>query len=262
MTVRTGPAEEVGPAPTAGAVPRARPAIVGMTCRVLTSTGRPPRYGQNQAYVQAILRAGAVPLLIPPIEDVDRLQRLYGLCDGVLLPGGEDVEPGRYGEAPHRQLRDTSAPLDEVELTLARWAVRDGMPLLGICRGIQVLNVALGGTLYQDLGLRRRRADKHDWFPGYPRDRLSHGVEVRTGTRLAAIVGDGVQQVNSLHHQAIKKLAPGLRVAARAPDGVVEAVEVQGHRFACAVQWHPEELAGRDLRAQRLFDALLEACSG
>jgi putative glutamine amidotransferase len=262
MTAQTGPAEEVGPAPATGAVPSARAAIVGMTCRVLSSRGLPPRYGQNQAYVQALVRAGAVPLLIPPIEDTDRLRRLYGVCDGLLLPGGEDVEPARYGEAPHPGLRETSAPLDEVELTLARWAVRDGVPLLGICRGIQVLNVAMGGTLYQDLGLRRRRAEKHDWFPGYPRDRLSHAVEVRAGTRLAEIVGEGVQQVNSLHHQAIKKLAPGLRVAARAPDGVVEAVEVEGYRFACAVQWHPEELAGQDRRAQRLFDALVEACAG
>jgi putative glutamine amidotransferase len=134
------------------------------------------------------------------------------------------------------------------------------MRLLAICRGIQLLNVALGGSLYQDIAAQIPGAERHDWYPGYPRNRLSHEVAVTPQTRLAALLGDGSLRVNSLHHQALKEVPPGLTVVARAPDGIVEAVEIADHPFALGVQWHPEELAEGDIRAQRLFDALVEAC--
>jgi len=212
--------------------------------------------------------------------------------DGLLLAGGEDVDPACYGEPRHEKCGPVSPDRDKAELTLTRWAMDDGKPLLAICRGIQVLNVALGGSLYQDIQAQARGADKHDWHPGYPRNRLSHKAIVTPQTRLAHILGslnsphplgslnsphtqdplnsphplDSLNSprslcipVNSLHHQAIKDVAPGLTVAARAPDKIIEAVEAEAHSFAIGVQWHPEELADNDVQAQRIFDALVEA---
>jgi putative glutamine amidotransferase len=221
---------------------------------------RTPRFSQNQTYVHALARAGAASLLIPHLMDKTLLRTIYNLVDGLLLPGGGDMDPAYYGESRHEKCDLVSPDRDKVELTLARWAMDDEKPLLAICRGIQVLNVALGGSLYQDIQAQVRGADKHDWHPGYPRDRLSHTLIVTPQTRLAHILGTTSLPVNSLHHQAIKDVAPGLTVAARAPDQIVEAVEAEGHPFAIGVQWHPEELADNDAQAQRIFDALVEAC--
>jgi putative glutamine amidotransferase len=245
-----------------------------------------------------LARAGAASLLIPQlpvlsvVEGTDKtlLRTIYDLVDGLLLSGGEDVDPAHYGEPRHEKCGPVSPDRDKVEFTLTRWAMDDGKPLLAICRGIQVLNVALGGSLYQDIRAQVRGVVKHDWHPGYSRNRLSHTIIVAPQTHLAHILGapsEGRRRlrrrcsgqaspdavfaqresspcpsywVNSLHHQAIKDVAPGLTVAARAPDKIVEAVEAEGHPFAIGVQWHPEELAGNDLRAQRIFDALVEAC--
>jgi putative glutamine amidotransferase len=148
-----------------------------------------------------------------------------------------------------------------MELLLARWALDPDTPkpLLAICRGIQVLNVALGGTLYQDLSLRSHPTDGHN-RTGEPRTCRAHRVDIVLPSRLSEIVGQESLQVNSLHHQAIKRLASRLTVTARAPDRVVEAAEVQGHPFALGVQWHPEELAVEDTAQQRLFDAFVGAC--
>lgn len=213
-------------------------------------------------------RAGAASLLIPQLTDKTLLRTIYDLVEGLLLSGGEDVDPAHYGEPRHEKCGLVSPDRDAVELTLTRWAMDDGKPLLAICRGIQVLNVALGGSLYQDVQAQVQEADKHDWHPGYPRNRLSHTAIIVPQTRLAHILGPLNSpcplhlSVNSLHHQAIKDVAPGLTVAARAPYKLVEAVEANGHPFAIGVQWHPEELADNDIRARRIFDALVEACQG
>jgi putative glutamine amidotransferase len=239
------------------------PPIVGITCLTIPprEDHRPPQLGQNQTYLQAVARAGAAPLLIPSLVDGDQLRAIYDSLDGLLLPGGEDVDPNRYGESRLEACGPSSPERDATELTLARWAMDEGKPLLAICRGIQVLNVVLGGSLYQDIEIQLPDAGKHDWYPGQPRDLRPHPVDIVPGTRLARIVGNVTSlAVNSLHHQALKALAPGLRISARAPDGVVEAVEAPDHPFALAVQWHPEELAKGDARAQALFDALVGAC--
>jgi putative glutamine amidotransferase len=236
--------------------------LVGITCITIQSEDRPPRLGQNRSYIDALVRAGAAPVLIPHLASKVLLRTLYEQLDGLLLPGGEDVDPVRYGELRHEKCGASSTERDETELALARWAVEEGKPLLAICRGIQVFNVALGGTLLQDIQAQLPGAEKHDWYPGYPRDHLPHTVSVDPHTRLSSLVGSGSLPVNSLHHQALKDVAPGLTVTARAPDQVIEAVELQNHPFALAVQWHPEELAGRDARAQRLFDALALASRG
>jgi putative glutamine amidotransferase len=216
--------------------------------------------GQNQTYVDALIRAGAAPLLIPNLTDQALLHTFYERLDGVLLSGGDDVDPRHYGEDRHEKCGTITPERDATELPLTRWAIEDGKPLLGICRGIQVLNVALGGTLYQDIQAQVPGAGRHDWHRGYPRNHPAHVVEIPAQARLAHLLGTTSLPVNSLHHQAVKDVAPGLTPAGRAPDGIVEAVEAEDHPFAIGVQWHPEELAGEDLCAQRLFDALVQAC--
>jgi putative glutamine amidotransferase len=198
--------------------------------------------------------------LLPELTDKALLRAMYERVDGLLLPGGEDIDPARYGEPQHDGCGAITPERDEMELALAEWAVNEGKPLLAICRGIQVLNVALGGSLYQDIQAQAPGAINHTWYPDYPRDRLSHQVEITPQTELAGIVGASSLPVNSLHHQAIKDLAPGLTATAWAPDQIVEAVEVDGHPFVLGVQWHPEELAPNDEGAQGLFDALVTAC--
>jgi putative glutamine amidotransferase len=198
--------------------------------------------------------------LLPHLIDTALLRTLYERLDGLLLPGGGDIDPARYGEPLHEKCGPITPGRDEMELTLARWAVDGGKPLLAICRGIQVLNVALGGSLYQDIEAQVPEAVKHTGNPEHPRHRLSHPVDIVPGTRLAGIVGTTSLPVNSMHHQAVKDLAPGLNVAARAPDQIVEAAEVEHHPFAIGIQWHPEDLAANDTRAQGLFDALANAC--
>ena len=235
-----------------------RSPLIGVTCMTILTEDHSPRLGMSRSYVNALLRAGAAPLLIPHIADTATLRVLLGRLDGLLLPGGGDIDPERYGESRHEKCNEPSAERDDTELALARWAVEAGMPVLGICRGIQVLNVALGGSLYQDIGAQIPGAERHDWYPNHPRDRLSHAVTITPDTRLAHMVGAISLPVNSLHHQSVKDVASGLVVSARSPDGIVEAVEAPQHPFTIGLQWHPEELAGSDARAQRLFDAFVE----
>ncbi len=238
-----------------------QPPVIGITCTDIKRDQAPPGVGQNRSYIDALVQAGAVPFLIPHPLDEPRLRKLYERLNGLMLPGGLDVNPARYGEPKNDWCGSILPSLDEVELALARWAIDDGKPLLAICRGIQVLNVALGGTLYQDIKAQVPDAEKHDWsYPDYPRDKLAHPVAVEPHTRLVRILDAASVQVNSLHHQSIKDLAPGLSISARAPDGIVEGVEAEAHPFALGVQWHPEELVRGDAGARRLFGALVEAC--
>nr|MBA3318602.1 gamma-glutamyl-gamma-aminobutyrate hydrolase family protein [Gemmatimonadales bacterium] len=148
-------------------------------------------------------------------------------------------------------------------LRFARWAIAEAKPLFGLCRGLQIVNVALGGTLYQDIAAQRSDAIKHDYFPtaGYSRDHLAHPVTVTSGSRLDALVGTAPLKVNSMHHQAVKELAPGLVSTAVAPDGLIEALEHSSNQFVLGVQWHPESLTDRDPRMHRLVTGFVEAAS-
>jgi putative glutamine amidotransferase len=178
----------------------------------------------------------------------------------VLLTGGGDIDPARFKEAPYPSLIEVSPLRDALEIDVVERALDEDVPLLAICRGLQVLNVALGGTLYQDLPTDRPSAVAHS--QSEPRDHATHVVKVMgEGTRLASIVGLSELEVNSFHHQGIKQLARGLREVAWAPDGVIEAVEMDGDRFVVAVQWHPEDLVERDPAARSLFAALTAAAS-
>ena len=203
-----------------------------------------PEMALGMTYLQAIERAGAVPVVLPPC--VSDLESLISRLDGVCLSGGPDLDPEAYGARErHGELGPTEPSLDAFELALASAALDRGMPLLGICRGSQALNVACGGTLHQHLPGHRQSE---------PGCRVTHEVEVLTGTRLAGLLGAGTHAVNSFHHQAVDQLGRGLRIAARAADGTVEAIEGPG--FAIGVQWHAEALADG-----RLFEALASAAA-
>lgn len=221
-----------------------------------------PIFIQNQAYLRALANAGAAPVTIPLHLDESTLRVVFDRLDGVMLPGGEDLDPATYGEENHELLGAVDPERDRTELLLARWAVADGKPLLAVCRGMQLLNVATGGTLYQDIRALREGAEQHDFFPPqFERIRISHAVSIDPDSPLAAIFGARAA-VNSMHHQAVKTLGPGCRPIAWAPDGVVEAVQVIGHPFAIGVQWHPEELANvqeTQMNAQ-LFEAFVAEC--
>lgn len=229
-------------------------------------------YGQGAVYSQAVALAGGAPVLIP-LELGERAWRsIYRRLDGLLLPGGVDVDPAHYGEARQPELGEVDDALDEAELLLTRWALEDDLPLLGICRGIQVLNVAAGGSLYQDLPAQVAGAQQHRFSPPkYPRDHLGHPVYIQADSRLARILGSarepggakglgGVEVlVNSRHHQAVKDVAPGFVVTARAPDGVIEGIERPDAPFCIGVQWHPESMAAGDPQMLALFEAFVRA---
>ena len=200
-------------------------------------------YGLMPAYTEAIRAAGGLPVLIPLGLSEEELQAVLDRVDGILLPGGGDIEPGCYGGNSRDPLvRDIDGERDRVELAAVRLAVASGKPLLAICRGLQMLNVALGGSLWEDIRRHMPNADDHDHYRRSGRDFLAHEVSVLPGSRLNRALGREQVRVNSLHHQGIRVLAPPLRAVATAADGLIEAVEVVDHPFALGVQWHPENL--------------------
>lgn len=236
------------------------PPLIGITTSSFAAPATGWRY--NRAYVgciEAIADAGGLPVLIPVSVDVDTRRQLYERLDGVLLSGGEDMNPVFYGASPHPALGKADDNRDRAELQLAEWAVEDDRPLFCICRGHQVLNVALGGTLIQDIPTQHRTTVNHD---SDIRDGLVHEVEIDPSSRLAAILGTTRMGVNSLHHQAIETPAPLSCVTAYAPDGIIEGVELPDRKFVVSVQWHPEDLFRQHEPMRRLFRAFVEAASG
>jgi putative glutamine amidotransferase len=206
---------------------------------------------------RSVERAGGVPVLIPLGLSDESLRALYDRLDGVLFSGGGDIEPAAYGAEPNGHVDGVDAGRDRAEFALARWAVEERKPFFGICRGAQVLNVAHGGSLYRDTS-EHPGAQRHAFYPDLPYDLLPHPVRLAEGSSLRRIAGKPSLHVNSLHHQACRDLAPGLRATAHAPDGLVEAIEAPGHPFGLAVQWHPECLPD-DPDMRRLFEAFVEA---
>jgi len=241
--------------------------VIGLATQTLeASPGKPPTcWVMGQCYVRVLVSCGAVPWLIPLLEsDEATLRAIYDSLDGVLLTGGVDIDPGCYGEQRQDLCDRSDPPRDWTEMTLIRWALADRKPLLGICRGIQAINVACGGSLYQDITAQYPRAIKHDYFStsdtGHTRDYLAHGVRVEPGSHLARLLGTDHCQVNSMHHQGIKQLAPGLTATAFAPDGLIEGVEMSD-RFIVGVQWHPEEMTDCHDPMRRLFAGFIAACA-
>jgi putative glutamine amidotransferase len=218
-------------------------------------------YGLMPSYTEAISAAGGVPVLIPLGLSDEELLTILDRVDGILLPGGGDVEPSLYHGNSHTTLWGIDPERDRTEFVLSRAAVQYRKPILAICRGMQVLNVALGGTLWEDIGSMVPNAIKHDISNGTPRNHLSHPVNIRQVSVLAKVMGKTECRVNSIHHQAIRDVAPELMVTALAPDDVIEGAEIPDHPFAVAVQWHPEILIADDPAMLSLFQALVEAAA-
>lgn len=239
--------------------------LIGITAESFSSGygPEPDRLAQGvlSTYLDAVLGAGGLPVIIPLAVTGADLRALVARLDGVLLTGGGDVDPAHFNSSRHPQLGEVDAARDALELALARFTTEEAQPVLGVCRGAQVMNVALGGTLYQDLpseypGELLRHAHPVREFP---RQHLAHPVRVEEETRLARVLGRPIVHVNSRHHQAIRDLAPSLVIAARAPDGVIEGVELPDHPFAVGVQWHPENL--QELPEMKaLFVEFVRAC--
>jgi len=208
-------------------------------------------------YSRAVVHAGGAPVIVPAAHQARTLADLLERLDGLLLSGGPDVHPRFYREQPLPGLGEVDEPLDRMELAAARQAHDRGLPILGICRGIQTLNVALGGTLYQDIATQVPDCIEH--LQKAAKDVNTHQVVIETNSRLQAVLGRTRIWVNGKHHQAVKKTGKGLRVSARAPDGVVEALEDPTKPFVVAVQWHPEGTWRTDPLSRKLFGAFVTA---
>ena len=210
-------------------------------------------------YLNGIIRAGGVPVMLPLTSESDVLYRAMDVCSGFLLTGGQDVSPQLYGENQTPQCGEVSPERDAMETMLLQKALESDKAVLGICRGIQFLNVYCGCTLWQDLPAQVLSDTEHHMSPPY--DRTVHRVSIIPDTKLHQIFGCTVLDVNSYHHQAIKELGSGLQAAAVSEDGLIEGVVMPAHRFVCAVQWHPEFAPPEAAAAQKLFAAFVQAAA-
>jgi putative glutamine amidotransferase len=225
-------------------VSSARKPVPACTVAVTASIrqdGDTSRVRLTAAYVTALENAGLIPLIVPPLSSDRAAAVVLDSVSGLVLTGGEDVDPARYGEQRHEKVRTVNAARDATEATLVQEAKARGIPVLAICRGIQILNVALGGTLVQDISSQCRTDIAHD--EEGPRDSRSHEIDAEPGSLIARAIGAEHISVNSFHHQSVKRVAEGMRVTARSPDGVIEGLESTDENWwVMAVQWHPEEM--------------------
>lgn len=219
----------------------------------------------NRIYVpiaQSIVRAGGLPVGIPSGLEENALRAIYERMDAVMIPGGPDIDPKYFGQEPHPTI--TVDPVRDVaEVNLIRWGVADDLPVMGICRGHQVVNVALGGSLIQDIPSHMPNGDIRHYTPttenrGIPR----HTVQIDGESRLSRIFELTEIGVNSLHHQAVDRIAPGMVATAYSPDGIVEGLEMPDKYFVMSVQWHPEDMVEDDPRMLRLFEEFVNAARG
>lgn len=227
--------------------------LIGITCGMERDG-----YFVTYYYAKAVRAAGGMPVLLPFLEREEDLKYYHRILDGLILSGGGDVDPFYFGEDPVPELGEICPERDQFELSLARLFLADPKPLLAICRGMQVLNIAAGGTLCQHLeakpGAVKHRQHAPKWYP-------THEIEIAVGSRLFHLFqGQRSIRVNSFHHQAIEKVAPGFKVNAWAKDGVIEGMEGENFNFCLGVQWHPECMWERDERQLELFRAFLKAC--
>jgi len=204
----------------------------------------------RSTYQRAIEDAGGLPVLVPPLRNADALEDLLSMLDALLFPGGLDVDPAEYGQAQH-PLTEVNLELDHLELAAARWAARVRIPTLGICRGQQLVNVALGGSLVQHIEGHQQPGARSDF---------AHSISVAPDSRLAAMLGTTELRVNTHHHQAVERVAPGLRAVAWAPDGTIEGLE-SDEQWLITVQYHPEDLVDRHEESRRLFHLFVEAAN-
>ena len=227
--------------------------LIGIGSDVVQKQGERDRAFVYTTYIESLKRAGAVPVLIPP--QPENAADLAETLDGILLAGGDDCDPSEYGEEKHPSCEPMDPRRQKNDVGLAKLARERGIPTLGICLGVQVMNVAAGGTLIQDI---TSAIDTDIDHASEPSDRHRHDVHIDSNTNLGRILGDQEFNVNSSHHQAIGRVADGLRITAKAPDGVVEGLEDPSHPFYLGVQWHPEDMPGES-SASAIFGAFVEA---
>lgn len=211
----------------------------------------------SYGYVRSVYLAGGIPVLIPLIGDEQAIDMYINSVDAIIFSGGEDVSPLSYGENPIKQVTYTSPARDEHEILLFKKAMQKNIPILGICRGIQIINVANGGTLYQDVNCQIDGSLGH--LPkDNPVDNLYHSVHIEKDSKLFDIFGEENLNVNSFHHQAVKKTGAGFKVSAKSSDGIIEGIEFEGKNFVIGVQWHPEDLTVKYPKFLKIFKALVE----
>ena len=225
---------------------------------VLAEVDAEKRCSVMQAYLAAIESSGGAPFLLPYSEEEGTLQALLSFCDGVLFTGGADISPSLYGEETREACGEIYPYRDRLEMRAFSLVMEKNLPILAICRGAQLVNAALGGTLYQDIPTEYETAIGHR--QSEPRYAHSHEVHVLAGTPYHRLIRAERIRANSFHHQAIKTLGRGLSVMAKADDGIVEAVYLEGDRYLRAYQWHPERLCGHDPNHRAIFDDFIEAC--
>lgn len=211
----------------------------------------------NEDFTQAIYKAGGIPLLLPFVSSKDDILTQLILCDGILLPGGDDINPLLYGEEPSKDLGDVCARIDQYELTLATLALSSNKSILGICRGCQLLNIALGGNVYQDISEYPTPYLKH--AQKARRFEPTHTITTTPGSILHNLFGDSVA-VNSFHHQVIHKLGDGVVATAQAKDGIIEGIELPSKPFILGVQWHPEIMLTESESMLPLFKQFIDSC--
>ena len=223
-----------------------------------TASAQEPRLFLPQRYCRAIQEVGGIPLILPPIASRIGLRRILDRLDAILISGGNfDIHPSYYGEKPIRALGLIKEERTEFELELVDSALAQNLPLLGICGGAQAINVALGGSLYQDIATELPNATQHE--QGWKRHKGGHPIRIHPGTRLRRIVKTQRMEVNTTHHQAVRIVGKGLVINATAHDGLIEGLESSNHRFVLGVQWHPEILVQRDPSERRIFSSFISA---
>ncbi|MEP7287080.1 MAG: gamma-glutamyl-gamma-aminobutyrate hydrolase family protein [Chloroflexota bacterium] len=234
--------------------------LIGIPCwQINPSHELRSSFALYQTYVNAVAAAGAAPVIIPLELDQEANQTLFARLDAIVLAGGDDVNPARYGETAHPKTEVPDDARDELEITLTQWAVAQRKPLMGICRGVQVMNVAMGGTLIQDIHDLVPEALEHSYPYDSPqlRGRATHEVYIDAGSRLAGVFGS-CADVNSFHHQGPGQIANGFKVVGRAADGIVEAIESTDSALIFGVQWHPEDMYGTDANMLNLLKMFVD----
>lgn len=226
----------------------------------VTSDFKQGNYFTRSEYSDAIMAAGGLPVSLPYTTDPDLILGILNQVDGLLLSGGSDIDSMLYGEEPIPKLGEVTPDRDVFEVTITQNALKQNLPILAICRGNLILNVAAGGTLYQDIYAEKGATVQHKQVA--PRDHASHSLKIKEKTLLHQLIGSDTIRVNSFHHQAVKKPSPGFRISAEATDGVIEAIEAPNYSFVLGVQWHPGSLIKKDPYALGIFREFIRAAVG
>lgn len=242
----------------------AKKPLIGITAGEIKNKDEPwapVTHGQSRTYIEAIIHAGGVPVVLPLVDDETVVRSLYERVDAILFAGGNDIDPALFGEKPHPTVSDVSALRDKVEMWLMRWSLEEGRPILGVCRGMELLNIARGGNLHQDIATTLPEASDHNLSTAAKDiEHVAHVLRLEPASRLAHIVQTTSLGTNTHHHQAINKLGDKLRAVAWAEDGVVEAIEDPSHQFIIGVQSHPESMESKAVPEwQHFFTAFIEA---